>query len=110
MASFDFIHARPATEWVGEKPEHLVVSGLAAGDPDYVAYLADAREVTDSGAGRPISGKLGLMLPAGHFAVSLYSPVAGEYSPAARVEGGQPVRLDLLPFRHDIVIRATRSN
>ncbi len=75
---------------------------------DYVAYLADAREVTDPAAGEPISGKVSFALPAGSFRVSLYSPADGVYSPALRVEGGQTVTMELLPFRQDVVLRATR--
>jgi hypothetical protein len=108
MNSFDFIHAQPATDWVVEKPEHLAVSGLVSAGRDYAGYLADAREVTDPHAGEAISGPLVLALPDGRFSVSLYSPVTGEYSPATVLEGGKPARLDLLPFREDIVVRAIR--
>ena len=63
-------------------------SGLSVQDRDYVIYLADGREVTCPTAGNPINGVVRLSLPAGKFAVSLYSPVSGKYSPAIAVDGG----------------------
>lgn len=110
MASFDFVHSRLASDWIKDAPANLVVSGLSAGEKDYVAYLADAREVTDPDAGQPISGTVNLSLPPGQFAVRLYSPATGEYSPALSIQGGGSASLDLLPFRNDIVIRATKRN
>ena len=106
--AFDFIHARPAPGFLARKPDPLVAVALAVEGEDYVAYLADAREVTDPAAGEPIAGEAVLALPAGSFAVSLYSPISGGSSPAVKVEGGKNVSLELLPFRHDIVIRAQR--
>jgi predicted GH43/DUF377 family glycosyl hydrolase len=106
--SFDFVHAKLASGWVKGLPGHVVTSGLAVDGNDYIAYLADAREITEPGAGEPIRGRVTLDLPAGRYAVSLYSPVTGEVSPAMFVSGGQPAALDLLPFRHDIVVRAQR--
>lgn len=110
IAGFDFIHARPAAGWIVRKPEPLVASALAVEGRDYAAYLADPREVTDPQAGQPIHGSLELTLPAGQYSVSLYSPVTGQSSPAILVEGGKPANLTLLPFRHDLVVRATRRN
>jgi hypothetical protein len=106
---FDFIHARPGPAWVGHLPKEVVASTLVAEGKDYAAYLADAREVTDPDAGKPLEGKVLLTLPKGSFRVRLYSPVTGEYSPAVIVEGGKPAALELAPFREDIVIRATRK-
>ncbi len=110
MNSFDFVHARPAPGLVSAKPEHVVAAVLAVPGRDYAAYLADSREVTDRSAGEPISGELRFSLPAGQFVVRLYSPVTGEYSVGIPVKGGGMTTLDLPPFRHDIVIRATSSN
>ena len=81
MAGLDFMHSKPAPDWITAKPDHLVTSALSIGNQDYSAYLADSREVTDSSAGDPISGKVGLALPTGKFSVRLYSPVTGQYSP-----------------------------
>jgi hypothetical protein len=110
MAGFDYIHSKPAPDWITEKPDHLVVSALSVGDRDYAAYLGDGREVTDPAAGRPISGKLAFSLPRGRFAVRFYSPATGGYSPAMAVNGGQGVALEAGPFQDDIVVRATRMD
>jgi hypothetical protein len=107
--SFDFIHARPVAEWVSRKPEHLVCSALVVEGKDYIAYLADGRELTEQTAGTPIEGEVQFSLPAGTFHVSLISPMTGAPSPAMSIEGGRMVRMALPPFRQDVVIRATRA-
>ena len=107
MTSFDFIHSKPDTGWIAGLPANLVPSALAVSGRDYVAYLADSRELTDPTAGEEIEGRLSLSLPPGSYDVSLYSPVTGEYSPAIQVKGGDSV-LTLPHFRQDIVVRATR--
>src|SRR5262249_42447232 len=106
--SFDFIHAKPLPGWVSELPDPVIATGLAVEGKDYIAYLADARELSDPALGKPIADKVSLSLPAGTYRVQLVSPTTGAASPALRVEGGKPVGLELTPFRHDIVIRATR--
>jgi len=73
-----------------------------------VAYLADAREVTDPEAGRPLSGPLSFRLPSGDYRVTSYSPATGGYSPGLKIQGGQLVTLALAPFEQDVVVRATR--
>jgi hypothetical protein len=110
MASFDFMHANLAPDWIVSYPQHLTASGLSAQGRDYVAYLADSRELTDAAAGEPIGGSVSLSLPPGTYDVRLYSPVTGEYSPAIEVAGGDTKPLVLRPFRQDIVIRATRRD
>jgi hypothetical protein len=42
--------------------------------------------------------------------LSLYSPVTGEYSPAIEVHGGEKTEINLLPFKQDVVVRATRRD
>jgi len=106
MAAFDYIHAKPAREWLRNAPEHIVTSGLAVEGRDYAAYLGDSREVTDTAAGSPIHGKVDLLLPPGMFSVRLYSPATGEYSPGVLVSGGRQVSLDLPDFQNDLVVRA----
>ncbi len=107
---FDFIHARPQPDFVAEKPEHLVAVALGKPGTDYALYLADAREVTDPTAGRPIAGNLALRLPAGNYHVSFYSPVTGMSSPPIRIAGGEDrARITLPPFENDIIVRATRA-
>jgi hypothetical protein len=85
----------------------VTLSSLAVTDRDYIAYLADNREVTDPAAGSVVQGTVKLALPPGHFNVSLYSPVTGQSSPAVAVENDAV--LTLPPFHDDIVIRARRT-
>jgi hypothetical protein len=106
MAGFDYIHAKPARDWVTGAPEHTVASALAVAGRDYAVYLGDSREVTEPGAGSSLRGNITLLLPRGRFSVRLYSPAAGEYSPGVLVDGGKPVSLDLPEFRDDLVVRA----
>jgi Family of unknown function (DUF6298)/Cellulase (glycosyl hydrolase family 5) len=106
MQTIDFVHARTVPDWIANKPAHVVDSTLAFPNGDYVAYLADDREVTDPAYGQAISGKLSLRLPAGHYQVSFYSPTSGLDSPAVLVDGDEKsVDLPLAPFEHDLVIR-----
>ncbi|HWA93034.1 MAG TPA: cellulase family glycosylhydrolase [Terracidiphilus sp.] len=107
--SFDFIHSQPDSSWLTGKPDHLVAGTLAVPGSDYVAYLADGRELTDSSAGQPIGGMVSLVLPPGKFHATLYSPLTGMYSPPLRIDGGQSVAVELLPFQHDIVLRIRRA-
>ena len=108
MSSFDYIHAKLAPDWIATYPQHLTLSSLSAGERDYVAYLADSREVGDPAAGEAIGGSVSLSLPPGSYDVRLYSPVTGQYSPAIEVTGGGKSALVLPAFKEDIVIRATR--
>ena len=107
MTGFDFIHSAPDLAWVQKTPEHLTSAALVVQNRDYALYLGDNREVTDSSAGSPITGRVTLLLPPGQFSVRLYSPVTGEFSPGIKAEGGHPVSLDLGTFTNDIVVRAT---
>jgi len=107
MSSFDYVHAALATDWVKDLPPSVTASGLAVGGQDYVAYLADNREVAAPTAGLPISGTVRLALPAGRFIVSLYSPITGESSVGLILEDG--ATLALPPFTQDIVIRARHT-
>lgn len=110
MDSFDYVHSKLETAWITAMPEHLIASGLSASGEDFVAYLADAREVNDPTAGEPIAGKVAVMLPPGTYDLSLYSPVTGESSPAIEVRGGEKAEIDLLPFEEDILVRATKRD
>ena len=106
--SFDFLHAKPGVTWLSDAPKALLVSTMAVDGDDYLAYLADARELSEPGAGSPVGGITTINLPAGTFDVRLYSPTTGELSPAVRLEGGKPQKFELLPFKEDIVVRATK--
>ena len=110
MSSYDFVHAKPDTSWITASSEHLLASGLSNSGHDYVAYLADRRELSDPHAGESISGRVSLELPPGDYDVSLYSPSSGEYSPAIRITGGAKYAMKLPHFKQDIVIRARLQN
>jgi hypothetical protein len=110
MSSFDFVHARLATDWVSDYPTQLLASALVTSGHDHVAYLADKRELSEPGAGEPIEGKASLTLPEGAYDVSLYSPSTGLYSPAIQIEGGKKTTIVLPRITQDIVIRATLRN
>ena len=107
--SFDFIHAQPVPGWIETKPEHLVDATLAKPGSDYIAYLADSREISDPTAGHSIRGRIDFGLPPGTYRASAYSPSAGVYSPGIRVQGGDRVTLEIPPFEQDIVLRVTRE-
>src|SRR5258708_16753038 len=106
VMSLDFVHSKPDTTWIASAPANLVVSGLSISERDFVAYLADAREVTDPTAGQTIAGSVSLSLPAGNYDVSLYSPVTGESSHAITVRSGSKNELALPTFSQHIVVRA----
>jgi hypothetical protein len=106
--SFDFVHSKPAPDWIAEYPRNLVASALSASGLDFVAYLADSRELNDPTAGESIAGAVSVKLPQGTYDLSLYSPVSGEYSPAIEVRGGEGAVITLPPFKQDILIRAIR--
>ena len=99
---------RACAEWIGRLPDHTRAATFAVKNKDYVAYLADAREVTDRTAGEQIAGKIDLSLPSGRFRVRYFSPVDGTYFGEFMLIGGKPSSIDLLPFRHDLTIRAER--
>lgn len=105
--SFDVVHAKPAPGWLSANFGSAVISALAVEGKDYIAYIGDGREVGDAEAGKPLGGSVSFSLPPGRFAVSLFSPETGLYSPAWRIAGGRQNTLELAPFRHDIAIRAT---
>ena len=107
--SFDFIHAQPAPDWIEAKPQHLIESSLANPGKDYIAYLADGRELTNPAAGQIISGPIAFRLPEGKFVVHLYSPSSGEYSPGIQVHGGKQIIVEMPSIEQDIALRVTRS-
>ena len=110
LHQLDFIHARPAAGWIEQTPEHVVAAALALPGNEYVAYLADAREVTDPAAGEPIAGEAVFHLPPGQYRARLFSPTSESYSPAIRIDGGaEPIKLDLGGFRHDVVLEVNRA-
>jgi len=110
VSTIDVVHARVAADWILRKPSHLIDSALALPGGEFVAYLADDREVTDPQAGHPISGELSIRLPEGRFLASFYSPTTGLYSPAIPVHGdAKDVTLHLPPIEQDIVLVVKRE-
>jgi len=106
ISGYDAVHSHPDISWIGAVSESLTLSALVNSSHDYVAYLGDAREVTNPLAGQPIDSVVTLTLPAGSYDVSLYSPATGGTSPAILMHGGTSQRLRLPSFREDLVIRA----
>ncbi len=108
VSNFDFIHAKPLPKCVLERPANTEVSVLARSGESYAVYVADAREVNEAQAGRAIQGKLSLDLPAGHYALRLYSPVEGTFSPSVLLEGKRGAEIDLASFQQDVALRIDR--
>lgn len=108
--SFDFVRSEPRPDWIDGLPEPVVASALAVEGEDYIAYLADAREIENPSLGEPVSANVSVELPEGRYLARLYSPVTGLYSPGWSVEGGRRVELYIPPFQHDIVVRLTRAD
>lgn len=107
--AFDVAHAVPSLTWIQVDIPHAVVAGLCVSGQMYVAYIADGRELGESGAGQPCSGTVRLDLPSGIHLVSFYAPVTGLYSPAIALEGARQTTLYVPPFEHDIVLVVARS-
>jgi hypothetical protein len=107
--SFDFVHAKPQSDWLTGLPQYMQQSTLTVEGNEYVAYIADTRERADSDAGKPIGGRVSIKLAQGDYVARFYSPVAGQYSPGIRVKGGDSVSLELPEFSHDLVLRVTRK-
>ena len=107
--SFDFVRARPLPDWLQHDMDMVVTSTMAVEGKDYICYLADAREVTDTSVGEPIAGSVTFELPAGRYRLRLYSPTSGLYSPARALEGGGENTVQLEPYQEDLVIRITNA-
>jgi hypothetical protein len=110
FASIDFIHASAAVDWVSDLPQHVVATTFAVKGKDYVAYLADAREVSDATASSQIRSRAKVSLPVGKYELRAYSPVDGTDRAITDLAGGQAAAVDLPPFRHDLTIRAVRTD
>jgi hypothetical protein len=107
--SFDFIHAKPRTDWIEHAPDHLLHATLAT-DVETIAYFADDREWTDATAGTPIEGEVVFHLPAGAYRACFYSPTTGLYSPCLKIRGGdEPIHLELPSVVHDLALRVSKE-
>ena len=80
--SLDLIRTKPLEAKIGNLPDHVVASSFGVGDEDFFIYLADARELGETGHGEPIKLELMLALEPGSYQMRAYSPVSGLYSPA----------------------------
>ena len=108
--AFDFVRAEPLDRWIETTPEHVVAGVLAKPPREYIAYLADAREVTDPAAGQAIAGPVSFALDPGRYEASFYFPVTGAHSKPIRIQGGRRVEVELQQFHHDIVLRVSRRS
>lgn len=61
----DLVRGRPGIDWMLDVTSNVVVATFGTQEDEYVAYLADSREVHDAGYGEPIAGlaTLNLELP-----------------------------------------------
>ena len=98
-----FCAVAPLTNWLQDKPAGTVESVLGIEGEEYVVYLADAREITDTAANSPNPAVLKLPLPGGRYEARLYSPSRGGYSPAIWIQSTGMVEIDLPSFKEDIV-------
>lgn len=104
----DLARARPLTGWLKAQPPYTLASVLAVDGEDYCVYLADERELEETGAGNPIRGEIAFDLPVGSYRLACYSPMTGLYSPELAVTGGENQCYTLPEFQHDIVVRIRR--
>lgn len=109
MDSFDYVHSKIDRDWIKATPDHLTSSAISNAGREFVAYLADSREVTDASYGSSLTGAVTISLPPGRYLARLYSPVTGEYSPGIELTGNRNVDVNLPEFKHDIVLRVTRK-
>lgn len=106
MQSVDFIHGQPGVSWISGVPPEVVVAGMAVPGKQYVAYLADAREVTEAHAGKTIRTSLTLALPRGNYSLTSYSPRTGESSRGVPVFSTGHLAVTVPPFEEDWVLQA----
>ncbi len=106
----DLRRARPMPEFLGGLPTQLVGGTLGVEGEAYLAYLADARELGEPGAGTPIRSQVTLALPAGSYVANCASPTTGRWSPGIPVSSrGGAVSVPLPPFAHDLALRVLRE-
>jgi hypothetical protein len=106
---FRYVHSKVDRDWIKAIPDHLTSSAMSNAGREFVAYLADSREVTDASYGSALSGAVTISLPQGRYLARLYSPVTGEYSLGIEVTGNRNVEVNLPEFKHDIVLRVIRK-
>lgn len=104
----DIVHARPLPSWLDRFPANVVCLSYGVADREYVAYLADRREIDEPGYGDAINGSAMIVLPEGRFRLAAFSPASGCWSPALRISGGR-TSVELPEFRHDVVLVARKE-
>jgi hypothetical protein len=103
----DLVNARPGLDWVDALPSNVLVVTFGVGDREYVAYLADRREIDEAGYGEPLTGSATIALPAGRFGLATFSPTSGAWSAWMPIPGGS-AKIELPSFQHDLVLVARR--
>ena len=104
----DLVHAKPLPSWVEDLPVDVLCASYGVDDREYVAYLADRREIDEPGYGDAVSGMVTIDLPDGGFGLAAFSPTSGAWSPAIPTSGGR-TRVELPGFRHDVVLVARKE-
>jgi hypothetical protein len=107
IRSIDFIHAKP-TDWISKRPAQTSAAMLAVENKDYIAYIADHREVTDPSAGSEITATIEVNLPPGDYTTRFFTPATGQYSQPQPQNGGTTT-LQLPSFKNDLAVRVTQS-
>jgi len=105
----DLVAARPGLLWVSDVPTRVVCIGYGSAEREYIAYLADSREIDEAGYGELVTGSATVTLPEGRFRMAAFSPTSGAWSPAIHISGGERTTIVLSEFRHDVVLVATRE-
>ncbi|MEO7729350.1 MAG: cellulase family glycosylhydrolase [Kofleriaceae bacterium] len=108
LHSMDLAHAKPMPQMVKQAPEHVIASVLGVERKEYAIYLADAREVMETGLGDTIQGEVLLTLPEGGWTTQFLNPTTGKLTEGPRLKGGE-LTIALPGFRHDIALRLTRQ-
>jgi Family of unknown function (DUF6298) len=103
----DLVTGQPGLDWLDDLPSHVLGVTFGVADREYVAYLADRREIDQTGYGELIAGSASITLPAGQFGLATFSPTSGAWSPWLPLPDGRST-VDLPPFRHDLVLVARR--
>ena len=116
----DLIHSRPLPEALRSSPPGTIAVAFGIPGADYSVYVADAREYrvirdlddprSEEGsgeAGTAIGGALLLDLPEAPLSVSAFQPTSGQTVALEHRQGGRGTRIELEPFRHDVLIRLT---
>ena len=110
IQSIDMVRARPLRNFLRQQPELTVEAVVGVENKDYCIYLADERELDQSGAGGKIKGEIVLDLLKGNYEIACFSPVTGLYSLWISLAGDENIHLGLPEFNHDIVLRIRRLN